>query len=412
MQLRISDAALRGLKPRPGQRLEIWDTTVSGLCVRCSNSGDVSWSVRARLTDGRRTRVSLGGWPAIGVKSARKAALAVLADVTRGRDPTGDKRANRAAALARKKALTVSMALDRWQAAKTERWTPRTAEGVASTIRLGIPPALCKRPLDEVRRADWIAIIELARPRGAGAVRSLYSAISAFLSYAEAAGLIEQHPLPRRGAAMFAPLSRPRERSLTDQELVRVWNAAACLGPYACCFARLLILTGARRSEVAGIVCGEINLEAAIWRIPGSRAKNRVTRQIALGPLALAELRAVWPPDCTVANNRRLLAQRGGAALSDFSMRKRRLDATAGVSDWCWHDLRRVFRSGLARLRVPDGVAEAALGHVSGRPPLARVYDRHDRSAEAAAALLAWQAHVAQLISQPDADIVQFPPAA
>jgi integrase len=408
MRMQITDAALRGLKPRPGQRLEIWDTTASGLCARCSGTGDVSWSIRARLSNGRRTRVSVGDWPAVSLKQARKAALAVMADVARGRDPTGDKRANRAAALARKKALTVGLALDRWQAAKAERWTPRTAEGVASTIRLGISPALCKRPLDEVRRADWIAIIELARPRGAGAVRSLYSAISAFLSYAEAAGLIEQHPLPRRGATLLAPLSRPRERSLTDQELVRVWNAAACLGPHACCFARLLILTGARRSEVAGIVGGEINVEAAIWTIPGCRAKNGITRHIPLGPLALAELQAVWRDGA----DRRLLAQRGGTSLSSFSLRKHQLDAAAAVSGWVWHDLRRSFRTGLARLRIHDDVAEAAIGHISGRPALARVYDRFDRAEEAATAHRAWQSYIERLVAPVGgAEVTRLPAA-
>jgi hypothetical protein len=42
--------------------------------------------------------------------------------------------------------------------------------------------------------------------------------------------------------------------------------------------------------------------------------------------------------------------------------------------------------------------AEAALNHISGRPALARVYDRHDYQREAIAALTTWQAFVAGLV--------------
>jgi integrase len=338
----------------------------------------------------------------------------VLTDIARGLDPSGSKRASRAAAAARKNALTVGMAMDRWQAAKADRWTARTAESVASSVRLGIPPALRNRPLTETGRADWVAAVELARPRGTGAVSTLYRAISAFLSFAEASGLIEAHPLPRRGAAQLAPLPRPRTRVLDDAELVRVWHAAAEFGRHTACFTRLLILTGARRSEVAGITAGEVNLQASVWNIPASRAKNHTARRVALGRLALAELRAVWPSGGAVADSCRLLAQRDGNALSNFCNRKRRLDVAADVSGWCWHDLRRTMRTGLARLRVHDDVAEFCVGHLSGRPALARVYDHFDRTEEAMAALLRWQNFVTQLIghSVDDTGVVRLTPAA
>jgi integrase len=201
---------------------------------------------------------------------------------------------------------------------------------------------------------------------------------------------------------------------LDDAELVRVWHATAEFGRHTACFTRLLILTGARRSEVAGITAGEVNLQASVWNIPASRAKNHTARRVALGALALAELRAVWPSGGAVADSCRLLAQRDGNALSNFCNRKRRLDVAADVSGWCWHDLRRTMRTGLARLRIHDDVAEHAVGHTSGRPALARVYDHFDRTEEAMAALLRWQNFVTQLIghSVDDADVVRLTPAA
>jgi hypothetical protein len=89
---------------------------------------------------------------------------------------------------------------------------------------------------------------------------------------------------------------------------------------------------------------------------------------------------------------------------------KRRLDAMlpADMKSWRWHDMRRSARSAMSRLGVPPVHAEAGLGHVSGRSQLERIYDRHDYTAEAIAALQVWQAHVANLVGT-GAEIVAFP---
>jgi hypothetical protein len=52
----------------------------------------------------------------------------------------------------------------------------------------------------------------------------------------------------------------------------------------------------------------------------------------------------------------------------------------------------------MAKLGIDDRAAEAALNHLSARPALTRVYDRHDYAGEALTALQAWQEHVAKLI--------------
>jgi integrase len=79
MQRDINDAWLRVQRPPAAGRLEVWDTRVTGLVLRITPSGAASWSVRLRTKDGKRTRPTLGAWPAVGIADARRRALTLIA---------------------------------------------------------------------------------------------------------------------------------------------------------------------------------------------------------------------------------------------------------------------------------------------------------------------------------------------
>ena len=76
---------------------------------------------------------------------------------------------------------------------------------------------------------------------------------------------------------------------------------------------------------------------------------------------------------------------------------KETLDDLAGVTNWTWHDLRRMLRSGLRGLGIDPDTAERALGHAP--PSLRSTYDRHDFMREKRAALDKWAAHVEAIVS-------------
>ena len=391
----INDAMLRALKPPVTGRTELRDARVRGLVLRLTAAGVATWSIRIRTRDGRQTRPTLGTWPAMGVAEARRQALATTAAIQSGADPVTEKREARAARLERETAPTVIERLAQWRAAMEVRWSENYKYDIARFCRTEIEPKLGARVLAETKREDWTALVAAKTKKSASAGANLYRTCSSFLGHAEAHGWIPLPLLPRKGAMTIAPAVAPRERTLSDDELIAVWKAAEPESPRQRAFVRLLILTAGRRSEVADISTDEIDLDARRWRIPAARAKNNRALTVPLCPLALAELRAVWPND--PGNAGRLLG-RGAAGLSGFSKLKERIDKASGVFDWGWHDLRRSVRSGMARLGVPREAAEAALNHISGRSALDRTYDRHDYAPEVIAALSRWQAHVAALV--------------
>src|SRR5262249_61311749 len=78
---------------------------------------------------------------------------------------------------------------------------------------------------------------------------------------------------------------RPRERVLTDEELTRVWSAADRLSYPFGALVQLLVLTGQRRGEIAGMCWAEI--KGDLWTLPADRAKNAKAHDVPLSRAAL-----------------------------------------------------------------------------------------------------------------------------
>jgi integrase len=207
-----------------------------------------------------------------------------------------------------------------------------------------------------------------------------------------------------------------RERVLSDTEISQIWRAAGdAASPYGTII-RLLILTGQRRGEVAGMAWNEISEDLTTWMLPGERTKNGVAHSVPLSSLACDLLAASLPNEPKDAKRVRasgalVLPGAVGTPFAGWSKAKRALDkaiidnraktaTAAGASSsplipWSVHDLRRTVATGLQRLGIRLEVTEAVLNHISGsRGGIAGVYQRHDWAAEKRAALDAWAAHV------------------
>ena len=76
------------------------------------------------------------------------------------------------------------------------------------------------------------------------------------------------------------------------------------------------------------------------------------------------------------------------------------------LEHWQNHDLRRVVRSGLSKLKVVDEVAEAVLAH--SRKGIQGVYDKHDYFDEKKEALTLWAGRLRDIVSPPPANVVKL----
>ena len=189
---------------------------------------------------------------------------------------------------------------------------------------------------------------------------------------------------------------KPRQHTLSDPEIKLLWNACEGLGQYGQIL-KLLLLTGARLTEIGHLRWSEINFSERMLILPPSRTKTDTPHLMPLSEPAMAILKSVEQNDSEF-----VFPTVNGLKIANWSFLKRRLDSTLGkaVRPWRVHDLRRTCRTGLSRLRIAPHVAEAVLGHAA--PAIVRTYDVHDLADEKRHALEAWAGLVQRTVSDED----------
>ena len=227
------------------------------------------------------------------------------------------------------------------------------------------------------------------------------SYLSMALSFGVLRGLLE-----RNACAGIKAIRKEqaRERVLADAELRAIWHAVAPETDYGA-IVRLLVLLGQRRDEVAGIRRSELDLDRALWRLPGERTKNGRAHDVPLPAQAVAILASREPrPD------RDLVFGGRKGPFSGWSQAKRRLDAALALPAWTLHDVRRTVVTGMVEVGIAPHVVEAVVNHISGhKSGVAGVYNRASYATEKRAALQRWADHVKRIVSgEPTDKVVIF----
>ena len=386
--------ALENLKPA-GRRREVSDGGMPGLYFVIQPSGKQSWAYRYRF-NGRPRKWTIGPCPAIDLKTARELAREALHKVAAGADPCTEKKAARATARIPVGLDLIETVTSRFVAQHAKRkLKPATAWEIERLLEKEVEAKWRGRRLSQIGRADIHDLLDGIVGRGSPVTANRTLAwLRRMCAWAIERGLIEVSPC----AGIRAPAAETsRDRVLSDDELKAVWRAAdAQETPYNA-FVKLLILTGARRSEVAGMMWREIDFDARLWTLPSSRAKNATEYQIPLSNSAVQILQALP----RIADSDLVFTLSGRVPIRGFHNIKTRIDdLMPGGPPWTLHDLRRTFASGCARLGIAVHVVEAALNHRSGSiRGIAAVYNRYSYDTEKRAALEVWGHHVEGLAS-------------
>jgi integrase len=223
--------------------------------------------------------------------------------------------------------------------------------------------------------------------------------MSACLSWAVREGLAEANVVASTNKAM---VERPRDRALSDPEIVDLWKACEGAGDYGSII-RLLLLLGQRRGEVGGMSADEIDVVKRIWTIPPSRTKNGQQHVVPLpdGALKIIKLALADRPTGY------LFGRRGGHGFSGWAHARDTLDKrlvankVEGPSErFHVHDLRRTCAVGLQRLGVRTEVIERALNHRSGvYRGIAGTYQVYTFVDETHIAFARWGAHIESILA-------------
>ena len=243
---RITKQTVDGTHPGAKDKL-VWDAKIRGFGLKVTPAGSKVFIYQYRL-GGRGAKVrryTIGKFGALTAEQARGEAQRLAMLVAQGADPQRRKVETRRQA--------IDLAFDRY-VHRFERdclklkWKASHEDAKATLDRFALP-VLRDKPLTDIGRADVRDVLAPVRNKPATA-RKLFAILRRLFNWAVSEGDLPSSLL----AGMEAPRAPDsRDRVLNDDELALVWRASCQIGHPFGGFVRLLILTGARREEVAGL---------------------------------------------------------------------------------------------------------------------------------------------------------------
>lgn len=368
-----------------------YDAGGHGLILRVTPTGSRRWTWRGTVR-GRTIELGLGSTTYVSLREARERAFEYRRLSLSGVDPRIHNRAS----------LTFGEAFERVIQIQRRSWKSgsSTEAGWRQTGR-SYMATLMDRPVADVQATDVLAVVmPIWFDKHITASRVLRR-ISTVLKWAVAEGLRSDDPCPAvRAALPRRSGGTSHHRAIHHSELGSALRRidASPAWPGTRLAIRFLALTAARSGEVRGATWSDLDLEARVWTVPGSKTKTGREHRVPLSRQAIDIVQQAG----TLSSARTLVfpGKKAGHPVSRTTIAK--LFRGLGLPGTP-HGLRSSFRSWAAETDVRREVAELALGHVV-RNHVEAAYQRSDLLEQRREVMQAWADLICrdcQLISRP-----------
>ncbi len=360
---RISNTVIQQLKPDQTVR----DTEIKGFGVR-RRKGDPSYFLQTRI-NGRLRWVTIGthGSPWTPA-SARKEALRLLSEIAAGVDPNLE--------LQKKRAIpTIAEAADEFLKDHGPKITPVTLRDYKRLIRDYIKPAFGRfkvndldKPLVSKAHNKWGD-----KPRNAN---HCLAVLSKLMTWSEEQGWRKDLSNPCRGIKKYR--ENKRERYLSSKEFDRLGDVlyeaeqTGSESQYVIAAIRLLILTGARLSEILTLTWEEVDLERGILFLKNSKTGQKPVFLNEAAKEILQTLPRVSRNPYVIIGNKT------GEHLVNLRKPWHRIRKEAELEDVRLHDLRHSFASLAAASGASLPLIGRLLGHTQPQTTARYAHLAHD----------------------------------
>lgn len=370
-------------KCKPGAKQSIfWDGKTPGLGLRVTASGAKSYIFQTEL-HGKTLRLTIGDQRAWSISEAQEEANRLKVKTDQGIDPrqeAADKKAADQAAAAAKKAqearetVTVAQAWEEYVAARKPLWSELHIRDHEKVMQAGGDPRKRSKKLTEpgslaslakIRLVDltpelvteWAQAEAVIRPtRARLALRLLRAFLNWCSRHSTYKAIVTSNPAQNNDAKERLGKAKVKHDVLQREQLPAWLNAIKKIqNPVISAYLQTLLLTGARREEIASLRWEDIDFQ---WNSMTIKDKVEDFRIIPLTPyvshlLSMLPRRNQWVFSSVSAANGRL---------TDPSIAHRKACAIAGL-DLTLHGLRRSFASLCEWIEMPAGIAAQIQGH-------------------------------------------------
>lgn len=338
---------------------------VTGLYLYVTPTGARSWVLRTMIGSKRR-HMGLGAFPAVTLAMAREKARAARTEVQAGTDPIAVRKHSASKLVAEQlNAMTFEQAANTYIEAHGDTWkNPKHRAQWSSTLAAYAFPVLGKLQTAHVTQTHVLAVLEpIWKSKNETAAR-LRGRIEAILDWATVRGYREGENPARWKGRLDKLLPAPTKvqktvhhKALPIDEVPLFMRELKSKEGVAARALEFTVLTAARSGEVRGATWSEIDLDAAVWVVPGERMKAGREHRVPLSTYAI-EILSKLP---RFVGNDYVFPSPRGKCLSDMSLLAvmRRMNAPAVP-----HGFRSTFRDWVGeRTDYPRELAEQALAH-------------------------------------------------
>ena len=244
-----------------------------GLQLEVKSTGSKLWRLRCTI-NGKRTRLSIGEYPAISLKTARAKRDELKEQIANGTDPRINDEPTEVP-LSKTFSQMVELYLDHYRADRNEKYW----EGVESLFRRDANPIIGELPIDQITAKQVIPIVKSVQDRGAlESGKRLFTQISKVFKFAVSHGESTRNPCADIDRSMV--LQKPTGRNyptITDpKEIGKLISAIDCYTGWVMVRLGLLFLaySAIRPGNVRLAEWDEIDFDNKLWTIPGEKMKT------------------------------------------------------------------------------------------------------------------------------------------
>jgi integrase len=389
--------------PPDKQQAFIWDSVTEGLGLRAT-AGSKNYVFQGKLA-GQALRIKIGGLDRCTIDDARKEARSLKAQLDKGLDPRQVKAEKVAASVAKREKAKVKQApaLDAWGdyiKARTSKWSERHKFDHESMARLGgekvtrgrrnnaegiteagILRPLLVLPLSAITRdavAAWLEPEAIKRPTR---TRLAVSLLATFLRWC--GNRPEYRDQINPDACQSIKQELPKQKAKDDclqREQLALWfdHVRQIPNTTHASYLQCLLLTGARREEMAGLRWDDVDFQ---WNSITIRDKVEGKRTIPLTPYVaslLQELKRIneTPPNVMQINRLEAKGEKwqpspwvfssptaANGRIQEPRINHNKAMTAAGLPDLSIHGLRRSFGTLCEWTETPAGISAQIMGH-------------------------------------------------
>ena len=347
--MRITQRQIRSLQPPEKGNKVFYDDDVTGFGVRITAAGAISFVLRY-VVNRQERRLTLGKYPDLSATAAREEAISLRGMVSRGIDPLQQRRD-------REWAPDMRELADYYLSGHATTKRPKSIKDDRAMLEAHILPKLGNRKVAAVSSHEIIQLRNSMEDRPYRANRVL-SLLGKMFSIAMQQRWREDNPA--RYVERFT--EEKRDRWLSIDELSRLTEALDQHPNQSAANAiRLLILTGARRSEVLSATWDQFDFERGVWTKPSAHTKQKRTEHVPLSAAALSLLSQMY--ETTGEGSYLFPGNKPGSHLVEIKRFWFSVCQIADIENARIHDLRHTFASHLVSSGHGLPLVGRLLGH-------------------------------------------------